>query len=132
VLPTIDVRDVLVAKPGEVIDDQPHSSVVSSAHDVDAVRGHSTPDQKSRPATSKGPSHEVQDIFTSIELAALLGVKRVVTMSGAPGSEPDSTLPVWNVVPWHSAFLRIQDYQWNEVAIPFWKRCRPRKKDKSS
>ncbi|HET7475089.1 MAG TPA: sugar phosphate isomerase/epimerase [Dermatophilaceae bacterium] len=62
-----------------------------------------------------------QDILTSIELASLLGVKRVVTMSGAPGSEPSSTLPVWNVLPWHSAFLRIQDYQWNEVAIPFWK-----------
>jgi sugar phosphate isomerase/epimerase len=60
-----------------------------------------------------------QDINTSIELAALLGVKRVVTMSGAPGSEPGTTLPVWNVLPWHSAFLRIQDYQWNEVAIPF-------------
>jgi sugar phosphate isomerase/epimerase len=64
---------------------------------------------------------QAQDIFASIELAALLGVKRVVTMSGAPGSEPSSTLPVWNVLPWHSAFLRIQDYQWNEVAVPFWK-----------
>jgi sugar phosphate isomerase/epimerase len=63
---------------------------------------------------------QAQDIRTSIELAALLGVKRVVTMSGAPGSEPNSTLPVWNVLPWHSAFLKIQDYQWNEVAIPFW------------
>jgi sugar phosphate isomerase/epimerase len=65
---------------------------------------------------------QAKDIFTSIELAALLGVKRVVTMSGAPGSEPSSTLPVWNVLPWHSAFLRIQDYQWNEVAVPFWKK----------
>ena len=61
-----------------------------------------------------------QDIRTSIEIAALLGVKRVVTMSGTPGSETGSTLPVWNVLPWHSAFLTIQDYQWNEVAIPFW------------
>lgn len=68
-----------------------------------------------------GGRKQAQDIYTSIELAALLGVERVVTMSGAPGSEPSSTLPVWNVLPWHSAFLRIQDYQWNEVAIPFWK-----------
>jgi sugar phosphate isomerase/epimerase len=65
---------------------------------------------------------QAQDIYTSIELAALLGVKRIVTMSGAPGSEPSSTLPVWNVLPWHSAFLRIQDYQSNEVAIAFWKK----------
>jgi sugar phosphate isomerase/epimerase len=65
---------------------------------------------------------QAQDIYTSIEVAALLGVKRVVTMSGVPGAEPASTLPVWNVVPWHSAFLQIRDYQWNEVAIPFWKK----------
>ena len=25
-------------------------------------------------------------------------------------------------MPWHSAFLQIRDYQWNEVAIPFWKK----------
>jgi sugar phosphate isomerase/epimerase len=66
-------------------------------------------------------ARQARDIYTSIEIAALLGVKRVVTMSGTPGSEPASTLPVWNVVPWHSAFLRIRDYQWTEVAIPFWK-----------
>jgi sugar phosphate isomerase/epimerase len=65
---------------------------------------------------------QAQDIYTSIEIAALLGVKRVVTMSGAPGSEPSSTLPVWNVVPWHSAFLKVRDYQWNQVGIPFWKK----------
>jgi sugar phosphate isomerase/epimerase len=64
---------------------------------------------------------QAQDLYTSIEIAALLGVKRVVTMSGAPGSEKSSTLPVWNVVPWHSAFLQVRDYQWNEVGLPFWK-----------
>ncbi len=67
-------------------------------------------------------ARQAQDIYTSIQIAALLGVKRVVTMSGAPGSEPSSTLPVWNVVPWHSAFLKVQDYQWNEVGVPFWKK----------
>jgi sugar phosphate isomerase/epimerase len=64
---------------------------------------------------------QARDIYASIEVAALLGVKRVVTMSGTPGAEPSSTLPAWNPVPWHSAFLRIRDYQWNDVAVPFWK-----------
>ncbi len=67
-------------------------------------------------------SKQAQDIYTSIEVAAKLGVGRVVTMSGAPGAESGSSLPVWNPVPWHSAFLQVQDYQWNEVAIPFWKK----------
>jgi sugar phosphate isomerase/epimerase len=61
-----------------------------------------------------------QDILDSIELAALLGVKRVVTMSGTPGTEPGTSLPTWNPLPWHSAYLDLRDYQWNEVAIPFW------------
>ncbi len=65
---------------------------------------------------------QANDLLTSIELASKLGVKRVVTMSGAPGAEASSTKPVWNVLPWHSAFLEIRDYQWDEVAIPFWKK----------
>src|SRR5689334_1711319 len=68
-----------------------------------------------------GQQH-AKDIEASIELAALLGVKRVVTMSGVPGTEPSATLPAWNVLPWHSAYLRVRDYQWNDVAIPFWRR----------
>lgn len=65
---------------------------------------------------------QAQDLLTSIELAALLGVKRVVAMSGTPGSESSSTRPVWNPLPWHSAFLETRDYQWDDVAIPFWKK----------
>jgi len=61
------------------------------------------------------------DILQAIELAALLGVKRVVTMSGTPAASPTGTLPAWNVMPWDSAYLDVQDYQWKEVAIPFWK-----------
>jgi sugar phosphate isomerase/epimerase len=66
-------------------------------------------------------ARHAQDVLDSIELAALLGVKRVVTMSGTPGTEAGTTRPAWNVQPWHSAYLDVRDYQWNEVAIPFWK-----------
>lgn len=72
------------------------------------------------PDPSGAGRQHAADLYASIELAASLGVRRVVTMSGAPGSEATSTLPVWNVLPWHSAFLKIQEYQW-EVAVPFWK-----------
>jgi sugar phosphate isomerase/epimerase len=61
------------------------------------------------------------DLRESIEIAALLGVKRIVTMSGLPGTNPEATLPAWSVLPWDSAYLDSRDYQWNEVAIPFWK-----------
>jgi len=68
-----------------------------------------------------GPRH-AQDVLDSIEIAALLGVPRVVTMSGTPAAGPSGTKPVWNVLPWHSAFLDVRDYQWNEVAVPFWRK----------
>ncbi len=62
-----------------------------------------------------------QDVRDAIELAALLGVKRVVTMSGLPGSERGARLPAWSVLPWHSAILDARDYQWDEVAVPYWR-----------
>ena len=69
------------------------------------------------------------DLYRSIEIAALLGVKRVVTMSGTPAAEAGGRLPVWTVEPWHSAYLDARDYQWNEVAIPFWKDVQARAAD---
>ncbi|MEU5104404.1 MULTISPECIES: sugar phosphate isomerase/epimerase [unclassified Streptomyces] len=70
-----------------------------------------------------------QDVRDAIELAALLGVKRVVTMSGLPASDPGGRLPSWTVLPWDSAYLDAMDYQWNEVAIPFWRDTQARAAD---
>ncbi len=74
------------------------------------------------PLDPKVGEQQAQDIVDSIEIAGLLGVRRVVTMSGTPAGSPPGTAPVWNVLPWHSAYLDVQDYQWNEVAIPFWRK----------
>ena len=66
------------------------------------------------------------DILRSIEVAAALGVKRVVTMSGTPGTDAGAGKPAWNVLPWDTAYLDVRDYMWNEVAIPFWKTVQER------
>ena len=50
-------------------------------------------------------------------------------MSGTPASDPDGSSPVWNVLPWHSAFLDVRDFQWNEVTIPFWRQVQARAAD---
>ena len=62
-----------------------------------------------------------QDVLDAIELGALLGVRRVVTMSGLPAAEAAGTLPAWSVLPWDSAYLDARDYQWDEVALPYWR-----------
>ena len=80
------------------------------------------------PNPEVGPRH-AQDVRDAIELGALLGVRRVVTMSGLPAAEPGGQLPSWTVEPWHSVFLDSRDYQWNEVAIPFWKDIQARAAD---
>jgi sugar phosphate isomerase/epimerase len=72
------------------------------------------------PDPDVGPRH-AQDLRQAIEIAGLLGVKRVVTMSGLPAAHAGGSAPSWTVVPWHSAYLDALDYQWNEVAVPFWK-----------
>lgn len=61
------------------------------------------------------------DVREAIDLAAALGVTRIVTMSGLPASDAGGRLPSWTVLPWDSAYLDARDYQWNEVAIPYWR-----------
>jgi sugar phosphate isomerase/epimerase len=75
--------------------------------------------------TARREKHSA-DLLRSIELAALLGVTRVITMSGTPGTGPEATLPSWNVLTWDSAYLDVRDYQWNDVAIPFWRTVQER------
>jgi sugar phosphate isomerase/epimerase len=72
------------------------------------------------PDPAVGPRHAA-DLHRTIEVAAVLGVGRVVTMSGLPGGQPGATVANWVVNPWDSQYLDILDHQWNDVAIPFWK-----------
>jgi sugar phosphate isomerase/epimerase len=50
-------------------------------------------------------------------------------MSGLPGTDAAATLPAWTVLPWESSSLDARDYQWNEVAIPYWKDVQARAAD---
>jgi sugar phosphate isomerase/epimerase len=65
------------------------------------------------------------DLQRSIELAARLGVKRIVAMSGLPGGHLGATAPNWAVNPWDSAYLDILDYQW-DIAVEYWKEINAR------
>lgn len=80
-------------------------------------------------ADPEARAHYAQAVFDAIELAALLGVKRVITMSGLPGVDASSTLPGWTPLPWESTYLEARDYQWDEVAVPFWKQVQDRAAD---
>ena len=55
----------------------------------------------------------------TIRLAGLLGVDRVVMMSGCPGAPGDSHAN-WITTEWPPEVRDILRWQWNEVLIPYW------------
>ena len=56
----------------------------------------------------------------TIKLASLMGIERVVMMSGCPGGRGDANAN-WVVTDWPEEMQAILDYQWNEVLIPYWR-----------
>lgn len=57
----------------------------------------------------------------TIRLAALLGVDRVVAMSGCPGAGPgDRTAPHFGAGGWLPDLEKVSEWQWTEVVLPFW------------
>ena len=57
----------------------------------------------------------------TVELAGMLGIDTVVTFAGCPGDQPGATYPNWVTCPWPPDFGEILQYQWNDVAIPYWR-----------
>ncbi|WP_367848328.1 sugar phosphate isomerase/epimerase family protein [Rhodoferax sp. WC2427] len=68
-----------------------------------------------------GEKH-TQSSYDTIVLAGKLGVKKVVMMSGCPAGAPGDKTPNWitSTVSWPDYMAPALDYQWNEVAIPWW------------
>ena len=58
----------------------------------------------------------------TFQLAALLGVKKIVMMSGLPAGCAGDTTPVWITTSWPPETQDVLQYQWNEVAIPKWRK----------
>jgi sugar phosphate isomerase/epimerase len=67
-------------------------------------------------------ANHADDIFRkTVQLANLMNIPVVNTFSGLPaGCEGDRT-PNWVTCPWPPDFLGILAYQWDRVAIPYWK-----------
>jgi sugar phosphate isomerase/epimerase len=69
-------------------------------------------------ARSAGGNQEVTR--KTIALASLLGVERVVMMSGCPGGPGDANAN-WVTTSWPPETQTILRYQWQEVLIPYWR-----------
>ena len=66
-----------------------------------------------------GQRHD-QVVRKTFRLASALEIDRVVMMSGLPGGPGDSN-PNWITTAWPPETAEILRYQWEEVAIPYWR-----------
>lgn len=60
------------------------------------------------------------DFRNCVLLAEKAGIDTIITFSGCPGDHPGAKYPNWVTCPWPDDFLKILDYQWNDVLIPYW------------
>ena len=61
------------------------------------------------------------DFVNAMKVAVQLGVDTIIGFSGCPGDSESSQYPNWVTCAWPTDFLKILDWQWNEVLIPYWK-----------
>src|SRR5579859_6552434 len=70
------------------------------------------------------PKHAARDIESfrkTVILAERLGVKVIVGFSGCPGGTPTDAQPNWITYRWPPEYAEMQDWQWKEKVIPYWK-----------
>ena len=67
----------------------------------------------------RGKAHD-QVVRDTLKLAGLLGVRRIVMMSGLPGGPGDQNAN-WITTAWPPEVHEILRYQWEDVALPYWR-----------
>jgi len=68
--------------------------------------------------------HAQKDIDTfrkTVLLAEIIDVRVIVGFSGCPGGTPQDTQPNWITYRWPPEYAKMQDWQWKEKIIPYWK-----------
>jgi sugar phosphate isomerase/epimerase len=69
----------------------------------------------------EGAAHQAV-VEKTFRLAGLLGITKIVMMSGLPGGGPGEKIPNWVTTSWPMKNLDVLEWQWNEAAIPYWRR----------
>ncbi|WP_298035094.1 sugar phosphate isomerase/epimerase [uncultured Dysosmobacter sp.] len=67
-------------------------------------------------------AHDMEVTEKTFRLAELLDVRKIVMMSGLPVGRKGDQTPVWITTSWPPETQNILAYQWEEVAIPAWRR----------
>ncbi len=93
-----------------------HALLEKYGMDISALATHNNP---IHPDDERAARDDTQ-LRDAIRLAEQLDVDTVTGFSGLPGGGPNDETPNWITAPWPDEHLEAQDYQWEEVAIPYW------------
>lgn len=63
------------------------------------------------------------DFEAACVLAGQLGIDRIITFSGCPGSDKKAQQPSWVTCAWPNEYRDVLEYQWQKVLIPYWKKA---------
>lgn len=63
------------------------------------------------------------DFEAACVLAGQLGVDRLVTFSGCPGSDEGAKHPSWVTCAWPTDYPAVLEWQWEKVLVPYWKKA---------
>jgi len=69
----------------------------------------------------KHAARDAESFRRTVLLAERLGVKVIVGFSGCPGGTPTDLQPNWITYRWPPEYAQMQDWQWKEKVIPYWK-----------
>ena len=61
------------------------------------------------------------ELREAVELADQSDVNTLTCFSGLPAGSPNDETPNWITVPWPTEHADAHEYQWEEVAIPYWR-----------
>ena len=71
---------------------------------------------------NKEIADKYKQIFkNAVLLAEKMGLHQINTFSGCAGDCETAKYTNWVTCPWPEDFLKILDWQWNDVLIPYWK-----------
>jgi sugar phosphate isomerase/epimerase len=62
-----------------------------------------------------------KDFRDAVQLAGKIGVERIVTFAGCPGTSDADAGPSWITCPWPDYFTEALKWQWEQKLIPTWK-----------
>ena len=66
-------------------------------------------------------ARDAESFRKTVLLAERLDVRVIVGFSGCPGASATDTRPNWITYRWPPEYAEMQDWQWKEKIIPYWK-----------